>query len=107
VDEALLALRDLLSRRYGVRLRDYRLFGSYARGDWGPGSDVDVLVVIADLSPRERREVFDLAWDVFSERQIRLAPLALATTEWDLLESREYRLAAEIAQDGLAIGSPP
>lgn len=32
------------------------LFGSTARGDSGPDSDYDVLVVVPDDAPRERRE---------------------------------------------------
>lgn len=35
--------------------------GSYARNDWGVGSDVDIIVVIRDtiLSPLQRRERYD------------------------------------------------
>jgi uncharacterized protein len=37
--------------------------GSYARGDWGPGSDVDIVVVLAEDSapPLERLRRFDTA----------------------------------------------
>lgn len=47
------------ARRSEVRRIGY--FGSYARGDWGVGSDVDILVVLdrSDV-PFERRGV---AWD--------------------------------------------
>lgn len=31
-------------------------FGSYARGDWGVGSDIDLIVIVKESeSPRERR----------------------------------------------------
>lgn len=45
---------DARGRRPGVRKIGY--FGSYARGDWGVGSDLDVLVIV-DRSdePFERR----------------------------------------------------
>lgn len=39
-------LRDGLERIYGARLRGVYLFGSRARGDGGPDSDLDVLVVL-------------------------------------------------------------
>ena len=32
------------------------LFGSKARGDWGPNSDFDLLVVVPDNAPPERQE---------------------------------------------------
>jgi predicted nucleotidyltransferase len=37
------------------RPRAIYLFGSRARGDYRPGSDYDVLLVVADDSPREER----------------------------------------------------
>ena len=42
LDEA----RERLAALYGDRLRRVVLFGSQARGDAGPDSDVDVLVVL-------------------------------------------------------------
>src|SRR5687768_1220114 len=51
-----------LRSKFGRRLREVTLFGSRARGDAREDSDVDVLVVIDELSERERGEVFDLAW---------------------------------------------
>lgn len=47
----LAALQDLkreLSALYGDRLRGIYLYGSFARGDFGNDSDVDVLVVLAN-----------------------------------------------------------
>ncbi|MGA2925930.1 MAG: UPF0158 family protein [Solirubrobacteraceae bacterium] len=41
-------LREL----YGERLHDVILFGSHARGDAGPDSDIDLLVVLDELASR-------------------------------------------------------
>ena len=43
------------------------LFGSWARGDAGPDSDFDLLLVVPDTAPTERRRsrlVYELLWDV-------------------------------------------
>lgn len=42
----LTCLKQELSHLYGDRLQNLTLFGSQARGDAEPGSDIDVLVVL-------------------------------------------------------------
>lgn len=39
-------LKKELSRIYGERLKGMYLYGSYARGENQPGSDVDVMIVL-------------------------------------------------------------
>ena len=49
---ALVELKEALSGLCGERLRGVYLYGSYARGDFHPDSDVDVLIVLAgDVRP--------------------------------------------------------
>lgn len=102
VREALLDFRKRLDERFGNRLKDFRLFGSYARGDWGPDSDVDVLVVVSELViERERREIFELGEEVFFDTLVHLSPFVLAETELTELRRREYRIVSEIDADGV------
>lgn len=92
-----------LRGRFGARVRDLRLFGSFARGDHHEESDVDVLVVIADMQERERREIFDVAEEEFFVSLVRIMPLALSDKEYDELVRRERLIAKEIAADGVAL----
>lgn len=48
LDEALRELKRQLEALYGERLKGLYLFGSRARGDAEPDSDVDVAVVLDD-----------------------------------------------------------
>ncbi|MEA3241295.1 MAG: nucleotidyltransferase domain-containing protein [Pseudomonadota bacterium] len=43
------AVREWAGRQVKSRpdIRGIAYFGSYARGNWGPGSDVDILVIVA------------------------------------------------------------
>ena len=93
----------VVRERFGQRVERTRLFGSYARGDWGPDSDVDVLVVVRGLTEPERREIFDLAWDIYAQRLIHVNPLALSDAEWADLVSRERRIVADIEREGIAL----
>ncbi len=49
LDEALRELKRELEALYGDRLKGLYLFGSHARGDAEPDSDVDVAVVLDDV----------------------------------------------------------
>jgi predicted nucleotidyltransferase len=96
-------LKVSVGSRFGARLLELRLFCSYARGDWGPDSDVDVLVVVDGLTHAERREVSDLAEDVYFQTLVRVSPLALSGDEMRTLRAREYLIASEIERDGVPV----
>src|SRR5579883_1383968 len=50
VASALSRFRAVLAERFGARLREVVLYGSHARGTATEDSDVDVLVVVDDLT---------------------------------------------------------
>ncbi|MGH7265019.1 MAG: nucleotidyltransferase domain-containing protein [Candidatus Rokuibacteriota bacterium] len=58
-------------------------FGSYARGDWGPGSDVDLVVIV-----READEPFDrrgIRWDA-TALPVPADVLVYTEAEWRALD---------------------
>ncbi len=97
--------QSALRARFGDRLREAVLFGSQARGDAHEESDVDVLVVVDGLGERERRRVYEMAYDagVEGEELVSISPLAYATDHVADMRAREKRLMREIARDGVAL----
>ena len=102
---ALATFHEALRRRFGDRLREVVLFGSQARGTAHEESDVDVLVVVDGLTERERREVFDLAYDVdvAAPDWLGLQPLPYSAEQANDLRSRERLLMKDIARDGMPL----
>ncbi len=96
-------LKDRLTARFGARLARTTLFGSWARGEAGPDSDVDVLVLIEDLTPTERGVVYEMGAEVFMDTNVPVAPLAMSTTEWARLVRLERLLPDEIERDGVPL----
>lgn len=76
-EQAVAKLRDV----YGRRLVRVVLYGSQARGDAGPESDIDLLVVLRDMdSPwEELRRMDELLWQLSSQHAVTLS--ALPVTE--------------------------
>jgi|HubBroStandDraft_6_1064221.scaffolds.fasta_scaffold1332591_1 predicted nucleotidyltransferase len=99
---ALLRLEGALSADFGRALHKVRLFGSYARNDFDALSDVDVLVVVASLSPAERNRIIDRAVES-STSEVILAPLILTAAELDALRARGMLIAQDIDREGIDV----
>lgn len=59
-------LRQRLAQR--VKIEDFRVFGSRARGEATPDSDLDIYLVVTELTPALRRWIDEIAWKVGFER---------------------------------------
>ena len=71
-------------------------FGSYARGEWGVGSDVDLLVIVSSSElPRERRTLSLRAESLPVPADV----LVYTIDEWQRLSGSGTRFAAMIARD--------
>lgn len=94
--------RAALQQRFGARLREVILFGSWARGQANEESDVDVLVAIDDLTDGERREVFALAYDADAPNDwlVLLSPLVYSTAQVALMRQGGRRLFRDIDSEG-------
>ena len=97
------ALRDGLAAVFGERLREVRLFGSYARGEANEHSDVDALVLIDGLAPGEVAAVSDVATQVALKFDILLAPLPLSAAAFAQMLVSGRRLARDIQQQGASL----
>ena len=96
----LLELEAGLRATFGPRLRDVRLFGSYARAEAHEESDVDVLVLVDRLDLAEVGPVADVATRVGLETGTPLAVLPMASERYAVLAARGRGLVTELERDG-------
>ena len=84
VSESLSGLRGGLQMIYGPRLRGLYLFGSRARGDETPDSDLDVLVVLdrVDHYMTELERTGALVAQVSLDASVALSRVFVPETEW-------------------------
>ena len=69
-------LRSRIAARYIIR--DLRVFGSSVSGDRRTGSDIDVLVCLADLDRSIEEELFDIAYDLELEHDCLIDLIAIS-----------------------------
>jgi predicted nucleotidyltransferase len=99
-------LRAVLQARFGARLRDVVLYGSHARGTAHEESDVDVFVVVDDLTSEESGAIARMAYFVDAEaghEWAGLEPLAMSTAHAEDLRQRERLLLRDIDREGLRL----
>ena len=77
-------LKEGLNRLYGERLKGLYLYGSYARGDYKDGSDLDVLVVLDDFerAPIELTRTDDLVGDLSLTYEITISLMFMREKDW-------------------------
>lgn len=64
IKRSIAELKSVLSNRFGSEIELY-LFGSAARKDYRPDSDIDILVLVpGEVDTRLKEEIIDLAYDV-------------------------------------------
>jgi len=84
IPKLLKELKQGLIHLYGERLKGVYLFGSYARGDFQEGSDLDVLVVLNDFerAPIELDRSSDLFCDLSLVYEVTVSLMFMREKDW-------------------------
>jgi predicted nucleotidyltransferase len=101
-----LAMRIWADREAEQRPELLRLgyFGSYARGNWGVGSDLDIIALVARASdPFERRS---LQWDL-NTLPVPAELLVYTADEWSQLQQKNGRFAKVLRREVVWVFSRP
>jgi len=85
------------------QVRDIILFGSKARGDGHPESDVDLLIVLENPTKEQTDIVYDITFDILLDRGIDLSAITFSREE--VMQKRELGtpLMRNVAEEGIII----
>ncbi len=103
--EAARCFAERVRSRFGERARSVRVFGSRARGEAHLHSDLDVLVLLDQMSWPERHEISDLGFDLMLERNLpfEIAPTVMTEDHFRWLLSLERLFPREVERDGISV----
>ena len=82
--KAVYSFRRRLREGWGDDFKGMVVFGSLARGDWGPDSDVDVMVLLDDSVDRkvESGRIWDVAFALYEQCEVEVQPVVVTETQY-------------------------
>jgi predicted nucleotidyltransferase len=92
-------LKEGLLRIYGDKLKAVYLYGSYARGDYRQGSDVDVMILLSDYKNYwdELNRTSEVMQDVSLKYDLLVSRIFMTEEKW---KRSDTPLLRSIHQDG-------
>ncbi len=86
-----------------VRLMDFRVFGSRARGDEDEYSDLDVFVEVPSLDKQLKEKILDVVWEVGFENFMVISLLIFTKDEIENSPLRSSPIVKNIVEEGVVI----
>ncbi len=102
-NSALSEIKERVQSLVGQRLRRFVLFGSKARGDFDPESDLDVGILVEGLDKETKRRIIDIVADVELKFLLVFSSLVLSWDDFQSLRARERRIALDIEHEGIPL----
>jgi predicted nucleotidyltransferase len=96
-------LKGALKLILGDRLVKFVLYGSKARGDYDSDSDLDVAIVVRDLTTALKHQILDVVAGIEFKYFVPVSALVLSERDFDRLRERERRIALDIERNGIPI----
>lgn len=92
-----------LKQALGAQLIELKLFGSKARGDDRPDSDIDVLVIVTDDDWRFCDVVYGVATDILLQTDISISPKVISKNLLEQLQKEDTFFLRNISRDAIVV----
>jgi predicted nucleotidyltransferase len=98
---AVLKFKEVLTIKYNIL--DFRIFGSKARGDASPESDIDIMIEIEDYRPDIAYEIRNLAFEINLEYDCFITTTIFSRKELEEGPLSESPLYKTIGMEGVRV----
>jgi len=95
-------IKSYLIERYGDKIKEIILYGSYARGEATKDSDIDLLVLVDDsVNPSDvRRSLSDLLLDILLEKGELISVIVFPKS---FFENYNYPFIINVRKEGIRV----
>ncbi len=98
---ALDALKSILQKKY--ELLDLKIYGSKAQASDSPESDLDVMIVLKNLTHDIESEIDDLIFDINIEHDCLITAIFFSQEELQVGSMSESPIYKKILQEGIGL----
>ena len=105
--QAVSSFLQLLQQQCPDHVLQAILFGSKARGDSRPWSDIDILIVADRDDWRLSHAISTLAARVSLEYDVLIGPRVIGQERWERMKQRRFGLYQNIVAEGIPLTSAP
>ncbi|MBA4422616.1 MAG: nucleotidyltransferase domain-containing protein [Syntrophus sp. (in: bacteria)] len=98
-------IAEELKRRLSpiVKLVDFRVFGSRAKGDADEYSDLDIFLEVELLNKALKDRILEIVWEVGFENNIKISALIFTRSEIEDSPLRSSPIVRSVATEGIRI----
>lgn len=92
-----------LEQVLGTQLVELKVFGSKARGDDRPDSDIDMLVIVSSDDWHICDTVYDVATDILLQADVCISPKVISKSRFDQLCKEGTSFIHNVGKDAITI----
>ncbi len=92
-----------MTTHYPQDLLSITLYGSQARGDAHPESDIDLFLVVQDNSPTLREAFHDLAWEVQFKHDMVISDIIRSEEQAHKMQMQRFPYYQNIEKEGIIL----
>jgi predicted nucleotidyltransferase len=90
-------------REFGDRLDRVVIYGSYAREEHVPGSDIDVAILVTEKREDDRKRAFDVARTFILDEGLRFSPRVFEVTEFERKADEGNGFYRNVRNEGIEV----
>lgn len=98
---AVLEFADLLRERFGFLIKELILFGSKARGESDKESDIDILIVLTNLSWEIKKSISELAAEENLKHDVLISTIRYDTATWESPIIKASPFGKSVREEGI------